>query len=571
MLDSRFLTWFATLAAFWLSAMGSSPVRADSAGPVRAPNGMVVSENLAASKAGADVLAAGGNAVDAAIATGLALAVTHPAAGNVGGGGFMVIRFADGTATAIDFRETAPMAAHSEMWLDEQGEYSYAKHHNSHLSVGVPGTVAGFWKAHLLYGSQEWRRLVAPAIDLAGGGFAVTERLAGRLRQLVKGRGASYTGTVAAFSKGDGFYVAGERIVQADLAATLERIATAGRDGFYKGETARLLVAEMARGGGLITLDDLARYRARERRPIHGGFRGYEVISMPPPSSGGIALVEMLNILEGYDLATMGHNSAAYIHHLAEAMRRAFRDRARLVGDVDFVDVPVHRLTSKAYAEQLRAGIDSRTAGVSLPSDVAGPGESPETTHYSVVDRDEMAVSVTYTLENGFGSGITVPGAGFLLNNEMGDFNAAPGLTDARGLIGTAPNLARPEQRMLSSMTPSILARDGDLVAVVGSPGGRTIINTVLQVILNVIEFDMNIQEAVDASRVHHQWLPDALRIEQGERISDVTVADLETRGHSVMVRGRQGLAHSIMIDPETGDRCGAADSRSAEAAALGN
>jgi gamma-glutamyltranspeptidase/glutathione hydrolase len=532
---------------------------------------MVVSENLAASKAGADVLAAGGNAVDAAIATGLALAVTHPAAGNVGGGGFMVIRFADGTATAIDFRETAPMAAHAEMWLDKQGEYSYAKHHNSHLSVGVPGTVAGFWKAHLLYGSQEWRRLVAPAIGLAGGGFAVTERLADRLRQLVKGRGASYTGTVAAFSKGDGFYVAGERIVQADLAATLERIATAGRDGFYKGETARLLVAEMARGGGLIRLDDLARYRARERSPILGGFRGYEVISMPPPSSGGIALVEMLNILEGYDLATMGHNSAAYIHHLAETMRRAFRDRARLVGDVDFVDVPVHRLTSKAYAEQLRAGIDSRMAGVSLTADVTGPGENPETTHYSVVDRDEMAVSVTYTLENGFGSAITVPGAGFLLNNEMGDFNAAPGLTDARGLIGTAPNLARPGQRMLSSMTPSILARDGDLVAVVGSPGGRTIINTVLQVILNVIEFDMNIQEAVDASRVHHQWLPDALRIEQGERISDVTVADLETRGHSVMVRGRQGLAHSIMIDPETGDRCGAADSRSAAAAAVGN
>lgn len=593
MIDHRRFFSFAALAVFWLGTTGLTAVRpvstlgpsiaalsttalpaaaaqADTVWPVRAPHGMVVSESVPASEAGAAVLAAGGNAVDAAIATGLALAVTHPAAGNLGGGGFMVIRFPDGTTTAIDFREKAPLAAHPEMWLDEEGEYSRTKHHYSHLAVGVPGTVAGFWKAHRLYGEQEWRRLVSPAIGLARDGFLVTERLSGSLRRFVEGRGAAYESTVAAFSKGDGFYAAGERFAQADLARTLERIASDGRDGFYEGETARLLVAEMERGGGIITLEDLARYQARERTPIHGSYRGYDVISMPPPSSGGIAMVEMLNILEGYDLAAMGHNSADYIHHVTEAMRRAFRDRARFVADMDFVDVPAHRLTSKAYAEKLRAGIDSHMAGVSEPSDVTEPYESPETTHYSVVDRNGMAVSVTYTLENGFGSAITVPGAGFLLNNEMGDFNAGPGLTDARGLIGTEPNLTRPEQRMLSSMTPSILAKDGELVAVIGSPGGRTIINTVLQVVLNVIDFHMNIQEAVNAPRLHHQWLPDGIRIEQNG-ISDATVADLEARGHSVTVRGGQGLAHSIMIDPETGDRLGAADPRNSDSGAVGN
>lgn len=593
MIDYRRFFSFAALAVFWLGTTGLTAVRpvstlgpsiaalsttalpaaaaqADTVWPVRAPHGMVVSESVPASEAGAAVLAAGGNAVDAAIATGLALAVTHPAAGNLGGGGFMVIRFPDGTTTAIDFREKAPLAAHPEMWLDEEGEYSRTKHHYSHLAVGVPGTVAGFWKAHRLYGEQEWRRLVSPAIGLARDGFLVTERLSGSLRRFVEGRGAAYKSTVAAFSKGDGFYAAGERFAQADLARTLERIASDGRDGFYEGETARLLVAEMERGGGIITLEDLARYQARERTPIHGSYRGYDVISMPPPSSGGIAMVEMLNILEGYDLAAMGHNSADYIHHVTEAMRRAFRDRARFVADMDFVDVPAHRLTSKAYAEKLRAGIDSHMAGVSEPSDVTEPYESPETTHYSVVDRNGMAVSVTYTLENGFGSAITVPGAGFLLNNEMGDFNAGPGLTDARGLIGTEPNLTRPEQRMLSSMTPSILAKDGELVAVIGSPGGRTIINTVLQVVLNVIDFHMNIQEAVNAPRLHHQWLPDGIRIEQNG-ISDATVADLEARGHSVTVRGGQGLAHSIMIDPETGDRLGAADPRNSDSGAVGN
>ncbi len=575
MIDRRHFFSFVALAVLWLgttglAAVALTSVQADKAQPVRAPHGMVVSASVHASAAGADVLATGGNAVDAAIATGFALTVTHPAAGNIGGGGFMVVRFPDGTSTAIDFREKAPLASHPEMWLAESGEYSRTKHHNSHLAVGVPGTVAGFWKAHRLYGSQEWRRSVSPAISLARDGFPISARLAGGLQRLVEGRGAPYEGTVAAFSIDGGPLEPGFRLVQTDLARTLERIANDGRDGFYKGETARLLVAEMERGGGIITLEDLARYQSKERTPIKGMYRGYDIISMPPPSSGGVALVQMLNILEGYDLASMGHNSADYIHHLTEAMRRAYRDRARYLADVDFVDVPVHRLTDKNYATRLRSGIDPVHASVSLPADVTEPYESSETTHYSVVDRNGMAVSVTYTLEAGYGSAITVPGAGFLLNNEMGDFNAGPGLTSDSGLIGTEPNLARPEQRMLSSMTPTIVAKDGDLVGVVGSPGGRTIINTVMQVILNVVEFGMNIQEAVDAARLHHQWLPDDVRIEEGGTTPE-TVAELERRGYAVSVRGSQGRANSIMIDPETGKRFGAPDLRNVDAAAVGN
>jgi gamma-glutamyltranspeptidase/glutathione hydrolase len=342
------------------------------------------------------------------------------------------------------------------------------------------------------------------------------------------------------------------------------------RDGFYRGETARLVAGEMQRGGGLITEVDLELYQAKERSPIRGTYRGHDIISMPPPSSGGVGLVTMLNVLEGFDLASMGHNTSPYVHHLAEAMRRAFRDRAHYLADADFVDVPVHRLTSKRHADELRSTIEAERASTSSPAEIAQASESPETTHYSVVDGAGMAVAVTYTLEAGYGSGIVVPGAGFLLNNEMGDFNAGPGLTDARGLIGTGPNLARPQQRMLSSMTPTIVARDGRLVAVVGSPGGRTIINTVLQVVLNVVDFGMNIQQAVDAPRLHHQWLPDRIRIEE-DGVSEVTVEQLEALGHTVSVGGRQGLAHSIMIDPETGARLGAADSRNPDAGARGH
>ncbi len=546
-----------------------TPFRAPiSGGTVRAPSGMVVSAKALASEIGIDVLKAGGNAIDAAIATGFALAVTHPAAGNIGGGGFMVIRFPDGSVTALDFREKAPLAAHSHMFLDENGEYSAQRHHSSHLAVGVPGTVAGFSTAHEKYGELEWSRLVEPSVVLAREGFAVMPGLSESLERALR-RFEPYPASIAAYSKDGQPYQTGETLRLPDLARTLERIRNQGRDGFYKGETARLIAQEMDRGGGLITEEDLARYQPKERTPIHGSYRGYEVVSMPPPSSGGTVLVEMLNVLEAYDLAAMGHNSAAYIHHLAEAMRLAYRDRARFLADPDFAHVPVERLTSKEYAAELRRQIDPNRATPSSAADIALPYESPETTHYSVVDADGTAVSVTYTLEYGYGSGILVPGAGFLLNNEMGDFNAGPGITNERGLIGTEANLARPEQRMLSSMTPSILTKDGELVAVVGSPGGRTIINSVLQVIINIVDFEMGIREAVASPRLHHQWLPDRIRIETRGTTLD-TKRLLEQMGHEIQMRGHQGVTHCIMIDPENGMRIGAADPRDTDGAAVG-
>jgi gamma-glutamyltranspeptidase/glutathione hydrolase len=480
----------------------------------------------------------------------------------------MVVRFSNGQTTAMDFREKAPLGSFPEMWLDENGEYSLNVHHRSAKSIGVPGTVAGFDRAHKLYGDLSWERIVSPSVALAEHGFELSETLANNLASFVAGR-ARPPATVAQFSKGGTAYAEGETLRQPDLARTLQRIQFEGRDGFYRGETARLIVEEMRRGGGLITAADLELYEARERSTIHGTYRGYEIISMPPPSSGGVGLVTMLNILEGFDLASFGHNSASYIHYVSEAMRRAFRDRAHYLADADFVDVPVHELTSKAHAAELRASITADRASVSETSDIAMGYESSETTHYSVVDGDGMAVSVTYTLESGYGSGIVVTGGGFLLNNEMGDFNAGPGLTDDSGLIGTTANLARPQQRMLSSMTPSIVARDGRLVAVVGSPGGRTIINTVMQIILNVVDFGMNIQMAVEAPRMHHQWLPDRIRIEESG-VGSATVQRLEAMGHTVQTASSQGTAHSIMIDPRTRERLGAADPRSPDARARG-
>ena len=539
-------------------------------GVVTSGSGMVVSAYPDASEAGADVLRAGGNAVDAAIATGLALAVTHPTAGNIGGGGFMIIRFPDGTSTAIDFREKAPLNAHPEMFLGEDGEYSYQIHHRSHLAVGVPGTVAGFALAHEKYGVAGWETLVDPSVTLARDGFVVSDRLssslAGRLDAF-----RDYPATHAQFSKDGEPYQAGEVLVQADLAATLERIRDEGRDGFYAGTTARLIAEEMARGGGWITEEDLARYQAREREPIGGTYRGYDIISMPPPSSGGTALVQMLNVLEGFDVAAMGAGSPAYAHHLIESMRRAFRDRAMFLADPDFADVPVERLTSKEYADEIRPTIMAEAASISDPTDVesAAAWESMETTHYSVVDGDGMAVSVTYTLEGGYGSYITIPGAGFLLNNEMGDFNGRPGLTAENGLIGTEANLARPEQRMLSSMTPTIVARDGELVAVIGSPGGRTIINTVLQLVVNLVDFGQTPEGVVAAKRLHHQWLPDAVRLEAGF-MSEEDGAVLAAMGHEVTWGNRQGIAHCIFVDGETGGLVGVPDPRDSDGAAAG-
>lgn len=535
---------------------------------IRTAGGMVVSEHPEASRAGAEVLAAGGNAVDAAIATGFALAVTHPSAGNIGGGGFMVIRFPDGATTALDFRERAPAASHPEMFVGADGEYSSEIHHRSHIAVGVPGTVAGFDKAHRLYGAMNWERLVYPSVVLAEDGFELSERLAGSLAGFV-GRNR-YEATIAAFSDDGVPYEAGDTLRQYDLAQSLRRIMLNRGAGFYEGETARLIAEEMRRGGGIITEADLLAYRARERAPIHGSYRGYDVISMPPPSSGGVAMVEMLEILEGYDVESLGHNTSRSLHLLIESMRRAYRDRAVYLADPDYVDVPVHELVSEEHAALRRSTIDTRRASQSSPADVEVGTESLETTHYSVVDADGMAVSVTYTLEAGYGSGIVVPGAGFLLNNEMGDFNGRPGLTDESGLIGTDPNLARPGQRMLSSMTPTILARDGELVAVIGSPGGRTIINTVMQVVSNIVDHRMGFPEAIEAGRIHHQWLPDRVSVEQ-DALSGATIQALEAMGHTLSVRGSQGTAHSIMIDPVTGERIGTPDARSPASGAAGH
>jgi gamma-glutamyltranspeptidase / glutathione hydrolase len=530
--------------------------------------GMVVSARALASQAGRDALAAGGNAIDAAIATGFALAVTYPTAGNIGGGGFMVVRFPDGRTTTIDFREKAPAASNPMMFVDSTGAYSSSIHHGSHVAVGVPGTVAGFALAHEKYGSRPWNLLVEPAIRLAADGFVVPPGLAASLEG-AKRKLERYPASLAAYYNNGEPYAEGATLQLNDLANTLSRVRDEGRNGFYTGETARLIVAEMERGGGLITAQDLADYQAQEREAVQGTYRGYDIISMPPPSSGGIAMIEMLNILEGFDLGAAGHNSTRAVHLIAESMRRAFRDRAQFVGDPDFVSVPVSTLTAKARADSLRATIDTAAASVSMPTDVVADWESDQTTHFSVVDASGMAVSVTYTLEAGYGLGAVVEGAGFLLNNEMGDFNGKPGLTDSTGLIGTAANVARPGKRMLSSMTPAIVAKDGQLVAVVGSPGGRTIINTVMQVILNMIDFGMPIEDAVAAPRFHHQWLPDRISVE-ADGLPAETVTALEAMGHQVRMGGRQGTAHSIQVDVATGVRTGAADPRDRDAGAAG-
>jgi gamma-glutamyltranspeptidase / glutathione hydrolase len=553
------------------SGAGTAAVSAGRAGQadVESQHGMVVSASAIASQAGRDVLAKGGNAVDAAIATGFALAVTYPTAGNIGGGGFMVIRMPDGRATTIDFREKAPAAATPEMFTDSTGAYSARIHHRSHYAVGVPGTVAGFSLAHEKYGKLDWKALVDPAVKLSGDGFDVPTGLAASLSGSLKRSFAAYPASIAEYSKNGTAYAAGERLRLPDLSRTLTRIRDSGRDGFYHGETARLIAAEMRRGGGLITEADLAAYTAKERAPIVGKYRGYDIISMPPPSSGGVTMVEILNILEGFDLKAAGHNSTEYVHLVAEAMRRGFLDRARYLGDPDFVTAPIDRLDSKSYAAGLRKTISRDRATPSASAQIAEAHESPETTHFSVVDAGGMAVSVTYTLEAGYGLGAVVAGAGFLLNNQMGDFNGKPGLTDSTGLIGTPANLARPGKRMLSSMSPAIIAKDGKLVAVVGSPGGRTIINTVLEVVLNVVDFGMTIQEAVTAPRFHHQWLPDVISVEK-DGLPPATVKALEAMGHAVKVGGTQGTAHCIMIDAKTGMRIAGVDPRDKDAGAAG-
>jgi gamma-glutamyltranspeptidase/glutathione hydrolase len=536
--------------------------------PVQARNGMVASESELASRIGADVIAAGGTAVDAAVATAFALAVVHPTAGNIGGGGFLVYRPAAGEPVTYDFREKAPAKASATMWLKD-GQYDSALHHNSYLAVGVPGTVAGLHLAWKEQGRLPWKRLVEPAIALARGGFVVSDGLSRSLKQVLPEMQA-YPASVQQFTKKGVPYEPGETLKQPPLSRTLQRIAKHGPAGFYEGETATLLEREMMAHGGLISRADLKSYAAVRRAPVKGSYRGYDVISMAPPSSGGVALIEMLNLLEGHDIGKLRFDSAAEIHLVVESMKRAYADRARYLGDPDFnPDLPVSRLISKEYAAELRKTINLDRASKSSPTTFAWPQESEETTHVSVVDGNRNAVAMTYTLEYGYGSKIVVPGAGFLLNNEMGDFNAGPGLTNADGLIGTAPNLTAPGKRMLSSMTPTILAKDGQLFMVTGSPGGRTIINTVLETIVNVVDFGMNAQEAIDAPRFHHQWLPDVIRYEK-YGLSPDTIDALERRGHTVREVSVQGVAQVIVYHPREDMLEGGTDRRVADGAAVG-
>ena len=556
---------FAPLVALLVATLTLSLSAGNS--PYRAAGGMVVSQSDIASEVGWQVIKGGGNAVDGAIATAFALAVTHPTAGNIGGGGFIVFRAADGAATTFDFREMAPAGSSPTMWMKD-GKYDYDIHHNTHRSVGVPGTVAGLHLAWQKLGSKPWKDLVLPAVALARDGFEISDGLAGSLARMIP-EFKKYPASLAQFSKNGEPYKAGETLKQADLARTLQRIADQGPAGFYEGETAALIEKEMKANNGLIMREDLKNYKAKERMPVKGTYRGYEVIGMPPPSSGGIAVIEMLNVLEGFDLKANGYGAAQNLHLITESMRRAFADRAQHIADPDFVaGIPVAQLISKDYATQVRKTINPNKASVSTPTTFTWPTESQETTHLSVVDAKRNAVSMTYTLEYGYGSRIVVPGAGFLLNNELGDFNSAPEMTDDRGNIGTKPNLAMPGKRPLSSMSPTILAKDGKLFMVTGSPGGRTIINTVLMTILNVVDFDMNAQEAVDAGRMHHQWLPDRLSMERYGFSAD-TIAKLKAMGHTVTEGGGQGVAEVIVVGKD-GVLEGGVDGRATDGGAGG-
>lgn len=550
---------------------GASPVTAQERG-VGSRDGLVVSTDSLASDVGAAILRRGGNAVDAAIATSFALAVTHPTAGNIGGGGFMVIAPPGAEAVTIDYREKAPGRSTPTMYLSADGSIDRSLTATGYLAPGVPGTVRGLALAHERFGSLPWSALVLPSVELAEQGFLLPESLARSLNAQVTGPMKPFPSSVAAYGKpGGGEWKAGDRIVLPDLGRTLRAIATDGPEAFYRGWIADRIADDLAAHGGIITREDLAAYEAKLRAPVRGTYKGYEVISMAPPSSGGTALVQMLNLVEPLGLSRHPRLSPQTLHWLIEARRLAFLDRARHLGDPDFVAVPVARLTGRAHADSLRALIASDHAGnsVELGKDIVTvtESESDETTHFSVIDRTGLAVSTTTTLEGGYGSHVVVEGAGFLLNNEMGDFNRKPGETNTRGDIGTAANVIAPGKRMLSSMTPTIVRKDGRAVLITGSPGGRTIINTVFDIVLNVVEFGMSARDAVDTPRLHHQWLPDLATLE-ADAVAPSILDSLRSMGHVVTMRGRQGDGHTIVVDLDTGIAWGAADRRSANSRA---
>ena len=531
---------------------------------------MVVAQETIAARIGTDILKAGGNAVDAAVATGFALAVTYPRAGNIGGGGFMVIHLAGPRRSiAIDYREMAPGAIHKDSFLDEAGNADPQKSLSSGLGVGVPGTVAGLALAHRKYGSGKFTlaQLIAPAITLARDGFTVTGDLADTFIA-AKPLFARWPSSAKVFLKADGSsYGEGDRLVQADLADTLEAIAKGGPEAFYQGETAEKIAAAVRAAGGNMTVEDLKNYQVKERRPVTGKYRGYGIVSMPPPSSGGTHLIEMLNILEAYDLKKTGPSSVETAHLMVEAMKRAYADRAVYLGDPDFVRVPTKGLISKSYARIISKNIGERaTPSTEIRNGDPIAAEGDNTTHFSVVDRFGNAVANTYTLNLSYGNGLVAEGTGVLLNNELDDFAAKPGAPNAFGLVGATANAPAPRKRPLSSMTPTIVLKGGKPYLVTGSPGGSRIITTVLQIIINVLDHGMDVADAVAAPRIHHQWLPDQISAER--TYPDATLKGLEERGHTIATRVPNTSANSILITPE--GLVGAADARTRGAAAVG-
>lgn len=573
MIHHKFIRAAAIASLSWSVALtGSMPLLAqetpiysgkDRFHPVTAQNGMVSSQEAIATKVGVAILEKGGNAVDAAIATGFALAVTLPRAGNLGGGGFMMIhKAATGETDALDYREKAPAAATRDMFLGDDGEPDNQKSRFSGLAIGVPGTVAGFAAAFEKHGSGNltWEELLAPSIALAQDGIAVTPDLSASLAARIKRLGKDPATAEIFFKAGLVPYLPGETLKQTDLAKTLQLIADQGAAGFYQGETAERIAAKVQAAGGGMTPADLAAYEPVWRTPVTGAYRGYEIASMPPPSSGGVHIVQILNMLEGYPMREYGSNSADSIHVMAEAKRRAYADRSKYLGDPDYSDIPVNGLTDPDYAAKLAQSIDMKA--VTASTDVAPgnpiPYESNETTHYSVVDKDGNAVSNTYTLNFSYGVGLTADGTGVLLNNELDDFSAKPGSPNAYGLIGGTANAVEGGKRPLSSMSPTLVFKDGSLFLVTGSPGGSRIITTTLQIILNVIDHQMNIAEATAAPRVHHQWFPDEIRIEEG--LSPDTIRLLEERGHKIALKNVMGSTQSIM--KVSGILAGASDPR---------
>lgn len=541
----------------------------DISGQTYAKNGMVVSDNAIASEVGTEILKKGGNAIDASIATAFALAVVHPQAGNIGGGGFLVFMDDKGKSTTIDFREKAPLGARTDMFLDDNGVLIEGSNHSGLKSVGVPGTVAGLYLAHQKYGSLPWKDLVQPAVDLAQNGFALSWTLAQH------GRGfnaADYPEFLKNYFNNDKGNLTkfGENWKQDELAHTLALIRDHGKDGFYKGEVALEIAIYMATNGGMITMEDLNQYEAIERAAITGSYKGFEIHGMPPPSSGGVAIIEMLNIMEQANLDSIPFNSTEYVHLVAEVMRRAFADRAQHLGDPDFnLNMPLDKLTSKDFAKMRYDNIDFNHASVSDSSKFGQLYDGKSTTHLSVIDTDGSAVSLTYTLEQSYGSGMGSSKLGFIFNNEMGDFNPQPGYTNSGWLIGTNPNIIQPEKRMLSSMSPTIVTKDGKPFLIIGSPGGRTIINTVFQTILNVIEYGMPIDKAIEAMKIHHQWMPDELYYEKDLLSPDTQIA-LEQMGHSTQEKAQLGRLMGILCPTGAGLYIGASDSSSPDGAAVG-